>query len=139
MEYHKPSLDLRQLPRCTQNWYRMERMPEGRLCADCQKCIVDFRRMDAEAIARVHAFSKEPVCGFYTEAQLRNEPKPRKERKWQKWLIPALALSSFWLRSNGLFAQQPDSIATEQHLALPNPVAENQQRPVKTQFNSDSI
>ena len=139
MEYQKPRLDLRQLPRCAQNWHRMERMEGGRLCADCQKCIVDFRKMDAEAIARVHAFSKEPVCGYYTEAQLRNEPLQGKERLWQKWLVPALAFSSFWLKPNSLLAQQPDSIPTEQHLAIPTPVAENQQGQVKAQLKTDSI
>ncbi|MEM1218515.1 MAG: carboxypeptidase-like regulatory domain-containing protein [Bacteroidota bacterium] len=139
MEYQQPRLDLSQLPRCEQNWYQMERIEGGRLCPDCQKCIVDFRGMGAAAIARVHAFSKEPVCGFYTQAQLRNGKESETPRTWRKWLIPALMFSSFWIKPTTLTAQQPTTVPTEQHPFLIPPTPTKERIPDQAHHKVDSI
>jgi len=63
-------INLSGLPRCNQIWEDMQPIEGGRLCAQCNKCIVDFREKSDLEIAIIRATSPEPVCGIYTEEQL---------------------------------------------------------------------
>lgn len=110
-----PSLELQSLPRCQQDLQAMKTIPGGRLCASCQKCIVDFRDASPEKIARIHAFSPEPVCGFYTPEQLAGQPtKPRQTNKKPWWVVAAF-LAFFWTRPEQLKTQVPITVPVEHH------------------------
>lgn len=71
-------LDLTALPRCGQRWEGMRPVEGGRLCASCDRVIVDFRRMSPAEIAERHAFSDGPVCGLYSPGQLGQAPPSRR-------------------------------------------------------------
>ncbi len=75
-------INLSGIPRCNQIWEGMQPMEGGRLCAKCNKCIVDFREKSYLEIAIIRASSPEPVCGIYTEEQLTFDiTKPRLKKK----------------------------------------------------------
>lgn len=82
-------LDLSHLRQCSERWDEME--PTGdrtRLCAACERHIVDFRGLSERQIFRLR--EEGPVCGAYTDRQLRRygvlPPRPR------RWRAVALAL-----------------------------------------------
>lgn len=63
-------LDLSRLPRCGQQWEQMHPVPGGRLCGQCDRVIVDFRKKTPGEIAEQMLFADQPVCGVYTPEQL---------------------------------------------------------------------
>lgn len=63
-------VDMSGLRRCEQSWDRMRPVAGGRLCAGCDRLIVDFRPMSLAEIAERHGLSEQPVCGIYSPRQL---------------------------------------------------------------------
>jgi hypothetical protein len=63
--------NLKSLKKCNQYWDEMNPIIGGRLCAKCDKNIVDFSEMTFSEIAVFMSESNEPVCGFYLPEQLK--------------------------------------------------------------------
>jgi hypothetical protein len=63
--------NLKSLKKCNQYWDEMNPIIGGRLCAKCDKKIVDFSEMTFSDIAVFMSESNEPVCGFYLPEQLK--------------------------------------------------------------------
>ena len=95
---HFPSqINLSQVKPCVQMWDDMESSQGGRLCVQCQKTIVDFRKMQPDQVAEIHMFSEEPVCGIYSKKQLLSHNVTSKKSKSTKSL---LSLGFFGLLSS---------------------------------------
>jgi hypothetical protein len=69
-------LDLSRLPRCGQQWEQMQPVEGGRLCCQCDRVIVDFRKSSPGEIAEQMLFANQPVCGVYTPEQLAKPERP---------------------------------------------------------------
>lgn len=63
-------VNLSKLSRCNQYWDEMTPIEGGRLCTDCNRCIVDFRDKTPHEIAVMHAYKEGALCGIYSEEQL---------------------------------------------------------------------
>jgi hypothetical protein len=59
-------------PPCHQNWDAMAKVPGGRLCAQCDKTIVDFSKKTWEDILKIQKASQFKTCGKYSEKQIRH-------------------------------------------------------------------
>lgn len=68
------TINLSRVQRCDQDWDRMPQVHGGRRCLLCDKRIIDLTRLTPAEIARVHLSNAEPVCGRYTDEQLRWAP-----------------------------------------------------------------
>lgn len=93
-------VNLKAIKKCDQIWDEMKPIPGGRQCQLCQKKITDFREKSLKEIAEIHVYSDEPVCGIYTEHQLRNEenPIPIESKPWWRSIKGTyLSLASFLL------------------------------------------
>ena len=62
--------NLSNLKKCDQVWDEMNLILGGRLCAKCDKKIIDFSEMTHSEIAFFMSERNEPVCGFYVPEQL---------------------------------------------------------------------
>ena len=94
--------NLRSLRKCNQHWDEMKAVPGGRLCAKCDKKIVDFSHMTHSEIALFMAESNQPVCGFYLPEQL---PQSQKTN----FMPFAVAVSTLLVSSNISIAQSAPS------------------------------
>jgi hypothetical protein len=69
---------------CDQNWLEMSPTEKGRLCAACQKNIVDFSKMRWAEIVHLQEENGNSLCGMYSEKQLEywglEVPAPRVSR-----------------------------------------------------------
>ncbi|MEZ4740523.1 MAG: carboxypeptidase-like regulatory domain-containing protein [Flavobacteriales bacterium] len=105
-------LNLSKLQRCDQEWGGMPEIPGGRLCQQCTKRIVDFTRMSAAAIARVHMDSDAPVCGMYRKEQLQPPPAKVPQAAWKAH--PAmLSLVSMLMLEPATSTAQAEATPTE--------------------------
>lgn len=100
-------VNLTQLQPCQQAWEDMKPLEQGRLCQQCNKVLIDFRKKSDREIAEIHAFSKEPVCGLYIPQQ-RKLSRPASEFvskpvSWKAATLGALSL----LFSEQVQAQAP--------------------------------
>ena len=57
--------------RCGQKWEEMEQTSCGRICVECNKLITDFTKMKWSKIESIQLSSDEPVCGMYSDNQLK--------------------------------------------------------------------
>lgn len=57
---------------CDQDWLEMSQTERGRLCAACNKEIVDFSRYSWSEIASYQSKNNNSVCGMYTDKQLKH-------------------------------------------------------------------
>jgi len=99
-------INLSQLKLCDQRWEDMTPTDRGRLCAKCNKNIVDFREMPSNEIARTHAFAEESVCGVYLPQQMRL-PKMRTSRFAINKRLSFFMASLSFLFAEQLQAQEP--------------------------------
>lgn len=56
--------------KCNQDWQQMPEKEAGRFCAQCNRCLIDFREKTLEEIAAIHANSAKPVCGIFKFEQV---------------------------------------------------------------------
>lgn len=91
--------NLKSLKKCNQYWDEMKPIPGGRLCAKCDKKIVDFSGKTYSEIALIMAESQEPVCGFYLPEQL-----PQLQRNTK---LPIAIGMSALMTSTSVSAQPP--------------------------------
>ena len=70
MELDNFKYNLTALKKCDQTWDEMKPIFGGRLCAKCDKKIIDFSKMTHSEIAFYMANRSEPICGFYLPEQL---------------------------------------------------------------------
>ncbi|MEM1324341.1 MAG: carboxypeptidase-like regulatory domain-containing protein [Bacteroidota bacterium] len=94
---NSPKLNLTNLPICNQVWEEMTPCEGGRLCAGCQKVIIDFREMTDREVTETHLFSDQPVCGVYRPDQLRMEQllRWRVSKVWRNWYLGVITFLSF--------------------------------------------
>lgn len=59
-------------PPCYQDWGAMAKVPGGRLCAQCDKTIVDFSKKTWEDILEIQKASEFSTCGKYSKKQIRH-------------------------------------------------------------------
>jgi len=57
---------------CGQNWLDMKPIGGGRICAQCDKTIIDFSKMSWEKIEQLQKQNNNAVCGMYNPKQLDN-------------------------------------------------------------------
>ncbi|MCT4665257.1 MAG: carboxypeptidase-like regulatory domain-containing protein [Flavobacteriales bacterium] len=132
-------VNLKELKNCEQSWEQMTEVKGGRLCAKCQNVLIDFRKMSLREIAQVHVFSKDPVCGVYTDFQLRNQENPKEviKIKWWKAIQNKFTYYGGFFLTNIAFAQE-DSLATKpnQVQVSPNEFKKwiSVKKPQKTQY-----
>ena len=105
-------IDLSRMPKCPARWDRMPVVPGGRLCEACDRTIVDLRGMTEQAIAELHAFSEEPVCGLYDPDRLR--PPAAEEVRGRGMTGPALGLLGLLLAGRTEAQDTSPPPATEQ-------------------------
>jgi CarboxypepD_reg-like domain len=68
---HSVPIDNERFTICHEKWADMTPSERGRLCAKCNKQIVDFRGKSTAEIERTLA-EKPGLCGFYTVTEFRN-------------------------------------------------------------------
>ncbi len=121
------AINLSRVKRCGQPWDRMPRVEGGRHCLHCDKRIVDLTRMTPAEIASVHLASAEPVCGRYTEEQLRGAPlKALVSDPWRR--APALvSLVSLLLAEPRDAVAQQTTVVEQRAAATPDRAVPNQQ------------
>lgn len=69
--------NLSKLKYCPEDWGKMKPTIGGRICGECSKKIVDFRKNSHSEIAQAHLNSSSPICGIYESWQLdHGDPKP---------------------------------------------------------------
>lgn len=86
-----PDLDLSRLRSCPQRWDDMDPQPDGtRVCGGCGHLVRDFRRTRDADIARARAETPGPVCGIYTQRQLRRGGAlPPSPSRWRSVAVAA--------------------------------------------------
>jgi hypothetical protein len=57
---------------CGQNWLEMKPTEGGRICAQCDKKIVNFSNMSWSEIEKLQRQNNNAVCGMYSKQQLDN-------------------------------------------------------------------
>jgi len=126
MEYL--NFNLNHLKKCNQYWEEMSDIEGGRLCTDCNKCIIDFRDKTDYEIAKTHILSQEPVCGLYSEKQLKGKAfKPKSIPRSFKILLYSL-LPTILLPTKNIDAKNLDRIEQfNRHLqqnavSIPQPI-----------------
>lgn len=82
---------------CQQDWNKMTETENGRMCERCNRCLVDFRDMELEAIHDFRQKAKtESICGVYRPDQVAStipiHQIPRKKKK--KWWALAASLAA---------------------------------------------
>lgn len=120
------AINLSRVKRCGQHWDGMPQVDGGRQCLQCDKRIVDLTRMTPAEIASVHLASAEPVCGRYTEEQLRGAP-------------PETSVSDPWRRAPALVSlvslllAEPRDAVAQQTTAVEQSAAATPDRAVPNQ------
>ena len=95
---------------CGENWKEMTPSGKGRLCARCQKQVIDFTRMSEQEIVETLASTSQP-CGRFRNSQLKKTYHslphwPRIPRVYKIGL--AISLGAALTFSPALYAQQND-------------------------------
>lgn len=85
---------LKRLNRCDQFWDEMKPNKSGRLCAKCDKTIIDFSKMSFTEIAFKMSESKEATCGFYLPEQIDGIKKSRSQLPLSIGLTTLIASTS---------------------------------------------
>ncbi|MEN7551916.1 carboxypeptidase-like regulatory domain-containing protein [Rapidithrix thailandica] len=100
-------LNLSKLKICNQYWEEMEPTEGGRICTKCSNLIRDFRGKSDLEIALTYINSEGPVCGLYSEEQLKNKNvnKARIQNNW--WKSAFLALATLFTSENTLASDAP--------------------------------
>jgi hypothetical protein len=57
---------------CNQNWLDMKPVKGGRMCGQCSKVIVDFRKKSWKEIEALQDENNNTLCGLYSSKQLDN-------------------------------------------------------------------
>ncbi|MEM1218514.1 MAG: carboxypeptidase-like regulatory domain-containing protein [Bacteroidota bacterium] len=98
---------------CTEKWADMTPVEQGRHCAVCDRCVVDFSEKSTLEVLHTLTFSKEKICGHFRPDHFSlPEKKPKKSRHH----LTLAALFPILLGgANTLQAQQPIVTPTEQH------------------------
>lgn len=112
-------INLSGIKRCNQIWEDMQPIEGDRLCASCNKCIVDFREKSNYEVALIHATSPEPICGLYTEEQLTFDiPKatPQKRKPFRHALALAASLLSLLPKIHA--QEDAEKILTSEQLTI---------------------
>lgn len=55
---------------CHEDWNKMTPETQGRFCASCQKCVVDFTHMNAQQMKKVYDEQQGNVCGRVKASQI---------------------------------------------------------------------
>lgn len=112
------SVNLRNLRKCNQVWEEMIPNEKGRLCAQCENTIIDFRDLSQKEIAETHVFTEGKVCGLYREKQLKIEQANKRTSRLKPIYLTLVGM----LSTTNLFGQEQMgqvAVKTEQ-LAVDN-------------------
>ena len=82
-------INLSKVKRCDQNWNTMQPCGKGRLCAECQNIVLDFRGKTDSEIAFAHTQSEKKVCGIYDEKHFAEKKSINLVRRQRKAWITA--------------------------------------------------
>lgn len=108
---------------CQQNWLEMKKTDGGRICADCQKTIVDLTKKNWAEIESIHMNSSHPVCGMYTSRQLEYWGKEVPSFSLSACSRTGLTLSSFLAALNFQSVEAAPITITDQKVELQNEAA----------------
>lgn len=80
---------------CHEDWNNMTLETQGRFCASCQRCVVDFTNKSAQEMKAIYDREQGNVCGRVTVNQIRKE-RPAVRSIWAHWKrIPLRSLQVF--------------------------------------------
>lgn len=65
-------MTMRKPPPCYQDWDATAKVPSGRLCAQCDKTIVDFSKKTWVDILEIQKASQFSTCGKYSDKQIKH-------------------------------------------------------------------
>lgn len=107
--------------KCEEDWNTMEPMEKGRLCAACDKCVVDFTPMtDTEIFRYFKERRNDSICGQFSPDQLNRTIRPGMERKsiFLKYKLAAsVLLGSLALIPKSVNAQKQEAFQIEEPLS----------------------
>ncbi len=107
---------------CTEKWAEMTPVEQGRHCAVCDRCVVDFSEKSTLEVLHTLTFSEERICGRFRPDHFHPlEGKPKKSK--HHWTLAAL-FPMLLGGASAVQAQHPMITPTEQH-----PFGENTQIP----------
>ncbi len=94
---------------CDQNWLDMQPTHGGRICGECTKTIIDFRKHSWAEIQAQQAAANNSICGIYTNKQLKHWGKevPRKTQDCKR-AAAMLATMATLLTATPLVAQNSE-------------------------------
>lgn len=124
---------------CQEDWDQMQPEAKGRFCSSCSKTVVDFSRMSDFSIVNYLENNKnQSVCGRFEEKQLDKtylwtKPHHQVFNFDLKAVALGLALSTF----SALPSQAQNSLMTEQHDSINEPIAMLQGAVVMVYDHSD--
>lgn len=120
---------------CSENWNEMSEQAQGRMCAHCQKCVIDFTQMsDGEVIAYIKMKKEEKICGRMSYTQIERfrlkklQPSPR---KWSKPMAAAFAALLATVPLQYVSAQEPSTNPIEIQMPKDTPPKEDVQKKEK--------
>jgi hypothetical protein len=122
---------------CSENWATMTTTEQGRFCASCQKCVVDFTAMTDAEIVRYFNRDEEKTCGRFTKEQL-NRPLTVPNRltiPFAKWVLASMVSLSFLSPKEGFAAVL--MVQTERSLVFLG--KDNKVESVENEILTDSV
>jgi len=136
--YLPTKINLSKVQKCGQYWDDMTPNEQGRLCSQCNKTIIDFRKMNDKEVAMEHLFSDEAVCGIYKPSQL-GAPSLRLKNKNKTAGFIGLSLLSFIAPSEMEANTREQTELTQSNNHRTTFKKQHQDRQVPTKVEQDSL
>jgi hypothetical protein len=101
----KPKFQIRLPEACHQDWNTMPLQDNGRFCASCSKCVIDFTTKTDKEIIAVFQENNGQVCGTFRNDQLDRLLLPAGNLPTSRWKTFLLAIAA-------LFTAKPEAQAS---------------------------
>lgn len=89
---------------CTANWVNMDPSFKGRFCANCQKEVIDFTKLNNTELHQYFEQKGDTVCGRFHQTQLDNFAVQSAQKSNPTWfkvnVIVVSCLTFFWNTAN---------------------------------------
>lgn len=92
----RPKFQIRMPEPCQQDLNAMAVLENGRFCASCSKCVIDFTQKTDREIISIFQESKGQVCGTFRPDQLNRQLLPAGNQPASRWKAIALAISAYF-------------------------------------------
>ncbi len=109
---------------CNQNWDNMSPTNGGRMCGQCDKLIVDFRKIKWKEIENIQTQNNNTVCGLYSTKQLKHwgkQPPIIETNLTKPFYITTFLFSLFTINPKPTLSQtKPDTLLIEPDNIIPH-------------------